>query len=247
MNYLHFNSIVHRDLKLENILIANDNLIKISDFGTSKEFDSKEEMTFVGTYTYMAPELIKTKEGLICNEKVDIWSFGCVLWSLFTCERPFKNVNRHRILFGVTYNYVKLPIVSQLPIEIRLLIENCWMTLPLNRPTFQQILLYLQIFCKQTMAKITIEQLNELKSAWRLEIEKTYKFIEKLTCLTNDCDLNDSLIIRHREEIEITNSLLKMYKENDQDVEELLNITKKAIARLDEREIELMKKSKVKK
>lgn len=51
MNYLHFNQIIHRDLKSENILISNENLIKICDFGTSKKIDPNDdnkEMTFVG-------------------------------------------------------------------------------------------------------------------------------------------------------------------------------------------------------
>lgn len=50
MNYLHYNQIIHRDLKTDNILISNDNLIKISDFGASKQVDSADnkDMTFIG-------------------------------------------------------------------------------------------------------------------------------------------------------------------------------------------------------
>lgn len=50
MNYLHHNQIIHRDLKTDNILVSNDNLIKISDFGVSKQIDpaDNKDMTFVG-------------------------------------------------------------------------------------------------------------------------------------------------------------------------------------------------------
>ena len=56
MNYLHFNQIIHRDLKTDNILVSNDNLIKISDFGASKQVDPTEnkaqDMTFIGRFVH---------------------------------------------------------------------------------------------------------------------------------------------------------------------------------------------------
>ncbi|KFV38779.1 Mitogen-activated protein kinase kinase kinase 12, partial [Tyto alba] len=57
MNYLHLHKIIHRDLKSPNMLITYDDVVKISDFGTSKELiDKSTKMSFAGTVAWMAPE-----------------------------------------------------------------------------------------------------------------------------------------------------------------------------------------------
>lgn len=83
MDYLHTGApkqLIHRDLKSSNILV-NGNVLKITDFGLSKEMDKTAQMSTVGTYAWMAPEIIKHEK---CSEKVDIWSYGVVLWELVT-------------------------------------------------------------------------------------------------------------------------------------------------------------------
>ncbi|KAA0200246.1 hypothetical protein HAZT_HAZT008319 [Hyalella azteca] len=87
MNYLHMHRIIHRDLKspkckcgavCQNVLIGDEQRVKISDFGTSREWnDVSAIMSFAGTLAWMAPEVIRNEP---CSEKVDIWSFGVVLW-----------------------------------------------------------------------------------------------------------------------------------------------------------------------
>ena len=72
LNYLHSNKIVHRDVKSPNILIAENFVLKISDFGTSKQLGNKQGqiMSFNGTSAWMAPEVIRQEP---CSEKIDIW------------------------------------------------------------------------------------------------------------------------------------------------------------------------------
>nr|XP_013813149.1 PREDICTED: mitogen-activated protein kinase kinase kinase 12-like [Apteryx mantelli mantelli] len=71
MNYLHLHKIIHRDLKSPNMLITYDDVVKISDFGTSKELiDKSTKMSFAGTVAWMAPEVIRNEP---VSEKVDIW------------------------------------------------------------------------------------------------------------------------------------------------------------------------------
>ena len=72
VNYLHANKIVHRDLKSPNILISDNNVLKISDFGTSKQMSNRrsQAMSFIGTSAWMAPEVIRQEP---CSEKVDVW------------------------------------------------------------------------------------------------------------------------------------------------------------------------------
>ena len=81
---IHDKKIIHRDLKPDNIFINNDMVIKIGDFGISKQFNSYKTYTLttkkLGTEYYAAPEIID--DGAY-NEKSDIWSLGCIIYELF--------------------------------------------------------------------------------------------------------------------------------------------------------------------
>ncbi|MEE6472087.1 hypothetical protein FKM82_009472 [Ascaphus truei] len=124
MNYLHLHKIIHRDLKSPNMLITYDDLVKISDFGTSKELSDKStKMSFAGTVAWMAPEVIRNEP---VSEKVDIWSFGVVLWELLTGEIPYKDVDSSAIIWGVGSNSLHLPVPSSCPDGFKLLLRQCW-------------------------------------------------------------------------------------------------------------------------
>ena len=84
---LHKQNIVHRDLKLENILIDSEGHIKLTDFGMSKLLGDKgKAKTFCGTLNYIAPEIIFRKK---YDKAVDWWSFGCVMFGILEGYFPF--------------------------------------------------------------------------------------------------------------------------------------------------------------
>ena len=92
LQYIHSHNIVHRDIKLDNILIDLDNNIKICDFGVSKIVKKGEPMMEqCGTPAYIAPEILLNKgyEGF----GVDIWSAGVVLYAMLGGTVPFKGNN----------------------------------------------------------------------------------------------------------------------------------------------------------
>jgi len=67
--------------------MCENDVVKISDFGTSRSIgDKSTKMTFVGTVAWMAPEVIRHE---LCSEKVDVWSYGVLLWELLTHEKPY--------------------------------------------------------------------------------------------------------------------------------------------------------------
>eukprot|EP00347_Sterkiella_histriomuscorum_P003207 403365182 len=84
--YLHSQKITHRDLKLENVLINNQNIIKIIDFGFSVKSDKKLQFS-CGTPHYMSPELATKKEHY--GAPTDIWALGVILFIMLTGRMPF--------------------------------------------------------------------------------------------------------------------------------------------------------------
>ena len=89
LRYCHMKEIVHRDLKLDNIMLSNEekNFIKIIDFGIAGLFQT--ENIKAGTIRYTAPEVLN---GSDCDSRpsIDCWSVGCITYELLTGERLFK-------------------------------------------------------------------------------------------------------------------------------------------------------------
>jgi serine/threonine protein kinase len=90
LNYAHQNRIIHGDLKPSNILLTNEAIPMVVDFGLSKDInkmDSLRGKEFTGTLAYAAPEQINDN---ILSEKTDIWSFGVTLYELLSFRNPFR-------------------------------------------------------------------------------------------------------------------------------------------------------------
>ncbi|XP_062311205.1 serine/threonine-protein kinase PLK1 [Osmerus eperlanus] len=99
--YLHNNRVIHRDLKLGNIFLNDDMVVKIGDFGlaTKIEFDGERKKTLCGTPNYIAPEVLcKTGHSF----EVDVWSLGCILYTLLVGKPPFETS-----CLKETYNRIK--------------------------------------------------------------------------------------------------------------------------------------------
>ncbi|XP_056294122.1 mitogen-activated protein kinase kinase kinase 12-like [Pseudoliparis swirei] len=196
MNYLHLHKIIHRDLKSPNMLITYDDAVKISDFGTSKELSDKStKMSFAGTVAWMAPEVIRNEP---VSEKVDIWSFGVVLWEMLTGEVPYKDVDSSAIIWGVGNNSLHLPVPDSCPESFKLLLRQCWNCKPRNRPSFRQILLHLDIASADILSTPQ-ETYFQTQVEWRDEVRHHFeKLKSEGTCIHR---LDDELLKRRREEL----------------------------------------------
>jgi len=83
VHYVHSKKIIHRDLKLENILLDSKNQCKIVDFGLSDYVSSKERtVTDAGTQAYLAPEVFNGSSGDADPFKIDVWGLGVILFAL---------------------------------------------------------------------------------------------------------------------------------------------------------------------
>src|SRR3990167_6877221 len=86
LDYLHQMGIIHRDIKLENVLRLSNGLFKICDFGWCSPPSDRSEERRVGTYEYMAPEVVSQKN---YSTKIDMWSLGVLAFELLHGTTPF--------------------------------------------------------------------------------------------------------------------------------------------------------------
>ena len=92
LKYLHGRGVAHRDLKLQNVLLDQQRVVKIIDFGFSTQVSPDLKMKlYCGTPNYMAPEILDRKEYL--GAPADIWAAGVLLFTLLSGEFPFKGLN----------------------------------------------------------------------------------------------------------------------------------------------------------
>ena len=87
---MHSKNILHRDLKTQNLFLTKDNILKIGDFGISKQLGTMSDLakTACGTPYFMPPEVCK---GEPYGEKADIWAIGCILYELTLLKKPFDS------------------------------------------------------------------------------------------------------------------------------------------------------------
>ncbi|CAO3640827.1 unnamed protein product [Mucor hiemalis] len=90
VQYCHSLGIIHRDLKLENILLDENDHVKICDFGFARQTDKNQMLkTFCGSLAYSAPEVIQRQN--YCGPATDVWSLGVILYTLLAGELPFDD------------------------------------------------------------------------------------------------------------------------------------------------------------
>ena len=110
IKFIHSKGIIHRDIKLDNILIDLNNTIKICDFGVGKNYKKNEKLKDqCGTPAYIAPEILQNNDGYY-GPPVDIWSSGVVLYAMLSGNVPFKANNikdLHQVIINGNYHYIK--------------------------------------------------------------------------------------------------------------------------------------------
>ncbi|KAJ4778639.1 kinase superfamily with octicosapeptide/Phox/Bem1p domain-containing protein [Rhynchospora pubera] len=143
MEYLHSKNIVHFDLKCDNLLVNLKDqtrpICKVGDFGLSKiKRNTLVSGGVRGTLPWMAPELLNGSSNKV-SEKVDVFSFGIVMWEILTGEEPYANMHYGAIIGGIVNNTLRPPVPPNCDSGWKRLMEQCWAPDPFQRPSFTEI------------------------------------------------------------------------------------------------------------
>ncbi|KAL1781446.1 tyrosine-protein kinase CSK [Sigmodon hispidus] len=135
MEYLEGNNFVHRDLAARNVLVSEDNVAKVSDFGLTKEASSTQD-TGKLPVKWTAPEALREKK---FSTKSDVWSFGILLWEIYSFGRvPYPRIPLKDVVPRVEKGY-KMDAPDGCPPAVYEVMKNCWHLDAATRPTFLQL------------------------------------------------------------------------------------------------------------
>merc|ERR1712000_392609 len=147
-HYLHNSvhkdaTVIHRDIKPDNVGFTSDGTIKILDFGLCtcvkkrESIDECYEMTGnTGSLRYMAPEVALKQP---YNEKIDVYSFGILLWQMARDKAPYKGLSREEFMSRVVQKGLRPKIDRSWNKDFANLIESCWHEDHTQRPSFEAI------------------------------------------------------------------------------------------------------------
>ncbi|XP_069937396.1 platelet-derived growth factor receptor alpha-like [Cherax quadricarinatus] len=140
MNYLTSRKVLHGDLAARNLLLSNDNVVKISDFGLSGKMYKKD------AYMKKEDDLMPIKwlsveaiRDLIFSVQSDVWAFGVTLWEIFSLgSTPYPGIEVNKDFFNLLESGYRMEKPKYANQQIYDLLIQCWEKEPINRPSFSQ-------------------------------------------------------------------------------------------------------------
>lgn len=146
MMHLHNNNLVHRDIKPENIMLDGNFNPLVADFGLARTSEKKLGMTAgAGSPYYKAPEVLEKETDY--DESVDVYSYGIMMYEIITDLVPFHELppqilDNPYLFSDRVVVYETRPIFPEdfkITEELKILIQKCWSSKPIERPTFEEI------------------------------------------------------------------------------------------------------------
>jgi serine/threonine protein kinase len=135
MEAAHKHSVIHRDLKPDNVLVHSNGDVKLTDFGVARPFDSSMTQVgqFIGSLTYASPEQVQSGK---VDARSDIFSFGVILFEILTGQLPFRSSNPTDL--AIKISQAAVPPLNQIrpsvPFDLDLIARKCLRADPSQRP-----------------------------------------------------------------------------------------------------------------
>ncbi|KAK9881684.1 hypothetical protein WA026_017200 [Henosepilachna vigintioctopunctata] len=159
LDHIHDKKVIHRDLKCENIFLTGRKaeVIKIGDFGISTLIlKTRLAKTVVGTCNYLAPELCDERP---YDNKVDIWSLGCILYEMCMRKRMFEGSLTH-VITSITKGKIKSINIFKYGQQMQEIINNVMKLDPAERPDTKTLMCYPDIFPSMYVLGTTLGCIN---------------------------------------------------------------------------------------
>lgn len=194
VSYLHRKKIIHRDLKLENLLLDRNRNVIITDFGFANNFSARENdlmATSCGSPCYAAPELV-VQDGLYVGAAVDVWSCGVILYAMLAGYLPFDDdpANPDGDNINLLYKYIMatpLTFPDYIGPEPRSLLLRMLVPDPMQRATLDEVMAHpwlapyrdLFQFSVQELERAAIEQQAQKRQVYREQMLYQQKLLEQ--------------------------------------------------------------------
>ncbi|KAL8138174.1 hypothetical protein V2J09_004175 [Rumex salicifolius] len=186
MQYTHSQGVIHRDLKPENVLIDEAFNMKIADFGIAcHEANCDKFGEDPGTFRWMAPEIIKNKS---YGRKVDVYSFGLILWEMLSGSIPYQNLNPFQAAYAAVNKNMRPQFPESSPPVMRAIIEQCWSAEQDKRLEFSQIVQLLEEYKASVAIDATLSKVESVVKSG----DSSNNLCLLLHCFHNICSTNDS-------------------------------------------------------
>lgn len=136
--YCHSKGVSHRDIKLDNVLINPEGVVKLIDFGfaNKRSLSTDKISDFCGTPSYMSPEIVQRQP--YDGHKADIWALGVMLYRLLNGRYPFKGSSDNELFSSIMYSEPQFAV--DVPQSARLMVCRMLEKKAVNRPTAEEIL-----------------------------------------------------------------------------------------------------------
>jgi hypothetical protein len=128
--------VIHRDVKSSNLLVDENETVKLADLGFARARNEGTTMTRCGTPAWTAPEILI---GHKYTEKADVYSFGIVMWEVLTRAYPYQGHNFMQVSIEVA-NGTRPTVPSDCPADYLQTMKRCWKADPSKRPSMDRVL-----------------------------------------------------------------------------------------------------------
>uniref|UniRef100_V9KDF7 Tyrosine-protein kinase n=1 Tax=Callorhinchus milii TaxID=7868 RepID=V9KDF7_CALMI len=158
MAYLEVQNYIHRDLAARNVLVGENNICKVADFGLARVFMTEDENVYEARegakfpVKWTAPEAIHSSKFSI---KSDVWSFGILLYEIVTYGKmPYPGMTNYQVIQELGKEY-RMPCPDTCPLPLYEIMLDCWKDKDYERPTFETLQWKLEDFFETDLSAYT--------------------------------------------------------------------------------------------